>query len=163
MRTSRYLASAVLLGLSAVALAQAPGPAQSSPQSSEAAAKNQGDASIEARKLIGKTIQTPAGESLGKVSDVLLDEAQGRSYVIVAYGQRRFAAIPLDRARAMVRKDVLVLERDQLEKAPVLEDQSWRQPGSGHWTKSTDDYWQNSDKTRSASEGTQSDPAQERR
>jgi sporulation protein YlmC with PRC-barrel domain len=71
----------------------------------------------DAHALVGKPVRTEKGERLGKVNDVIVDEAQGKSYAVISYGQNRFAAIPLDRVRSVMKNDTVVLDRSELEKA----------------------------------------------
>jgi sporulation protein YlmC with PRC-barrel domain len=116
MRRWQYIPSALVLGLSTMALAQSPGaspapnavgtgvpnpPTLSSSDAADAGANKLGEAA-DARKLIGKTVQTPTGESLGKVSDVLVDQSHGNEYAIITYGQRTLCC---DSARACTLHD----------------------------------------------------------
>jgi sporulation protein YlmC with PRC-barrel domain len=161
----RYLAVAVSLVLAPMAFAQEEDSAQKhEPPTTRMAGADQ-DAATDARKLVGKTVQTASGEKLGKVSDVLVDETQGGQYVLISYGNKRFAAVPLARARSMMQKDVLVLERDQLEKAPVLKDQEWRDSAAAGWNKSADRYWaeSGSEAARSAAQEEASSAPKDRR
>jgi sporulation protein YlmC with PRC-barrel domain len=144
MATAKFLATVLLMGLSTVALAE-------SPASSNKTA-------TEARQLVGKSVQTPAGEKLGTVKDVMLDESQNSEYAIITYGEQRFAAVPLDRVRSMIQKDTVVLDRAQLEGAPVLKDQEWRKTGSQDWSRSADRYWERGSNMRSASPTTTPEP-----
>jgi sporulation protein YlmC with PRC-barrel domain len=162
MATLRYLAVAVSLALAPSAFA-GDTPEQKHEPAANAAAPS-GDmsksssAATDARKLVGKTVQTSTGEKLGKVSDVMVDESQGGEYLLISYGDNRFAAVPAARARSMMKKDVLVLDREQLEKAPALKDQEWRTSSSRDWSKSADRYWaeSGSEAARSAAQEAES-------
>jgi sporulation protein YlmC with PRC-barrel domain len=165
--TKRYLAVAVSLVLTPAAFAQdQPAEQRHEPPASAATSADASKpaSAADARKLVGKTVQTASGETLGKVSDVLVDEGQGGQYVLIAYGDKRFAAVPLERARSMMKKDVLVLDRDQLEKAPALKDQEWRKADSGNWNKMADRYWaeSGSEAARSAAQDASSSTSKDR-
>jgi sporulation protein YlmC with PRC-barrel domain len=162
----RYLAVAVSLVLTPAAFAQNQTPEPRHEPAANAATSSDAKppTAADARKLVGKTVQTASGETLGKVSDVLVDEGQGGQYVLIAYGDKRFAAVPLERARSLMKKDVLVLDRDQLEKAPALKDQEWRKAGSGDWNKLADRYWaeSGSEAARSAAQDASSSTSKDR-
>jgi sporulation protein YlmC with PRC-barrel domain len=139
MKTAKPLLAALALSLCFSAANAADSPSSFSKKASDA------------RELVGKTVQTDSGEVLGKVNDVTVDETQGKSYAIISYGKQRFTAVPLDHVRSMVKKDSIVLDRAQLEGAPALKDQEWRDQKSKAWGTSADQYWQRGSPTRSAS------------
>lgn len=82
-----------------------------------------GDAmgSRRASKLIGMKVQTPTGESIGQVEDLVLDDTGRVSQLVVnrstAAGGARLAALPWSQAKGMIRANALVIERSRLDSA----------------------------------------------
>jgi sporulation protein YlmC with PRC-barrel domain len=83
-----------------------------------------------ASKIIGMKVQTPAGESVGEVEDMVLDESGRISQVIVnrssAGGGSRLAALPWMEVSSMMKADALVIERERLDTAKAYEEGSMR-------------------------------------
>jgi sporulation protein YlmC with PRC-barrel domain len=71
-------------------------------------------------------VQTPTGESIGKVEDMVLDDSGRISQVIIdrstaGAGERpatsRLAALPWSEVSSMIKADALVIERQRLANA----------------------------------------------
>jgi hypothetical protein len=62
----------------------------------------------EPRSIVGTIVQTPQGEKLGTVEEVLVDEAGGREFYVLKIGEDRFAAIPKAAVSVMMRDKVLM-------------------------------------------------------
>jgi hypothetical protein len=90
--------------------------------------------------LIGTPVQTPQGEKLGAVEDVLVDEARGREFVVLKIGEDRFAAIPKAAVSVMLRDKVLVLDRARLEGAPTV-GTDWRKHVPNDAYAESESYW----------------------
>jgi sporulation protein YlmC with PRC-barrel domain len=98
-----------------------------------------GDAggSRRASKLIGMKVQTPTGESIGEVEDIVLDEMGSVSQVLVNRSSpsastesrpasSRLAALPWSEVKSMIKADALVIERAKLDGAKSYQEGSMR-------------------------------------
>ena len=94
----------------------------------------------EPKSLVGTRVQTPQGEQLGTIEDVLVDEAGGREFVVLKIGEDRFAAIPKSAVSVLMRDKVLVLERARLEAAPVV-GTDWRKHVPNDAYSESENYW----------------------
>jgi hypothetical protein len=94
----------------------------------------------EPKSLVGTTVQTPQGEQLGTIEDVLVDEAGGREFMVLKLGDDRFAAIPKSAVSVMMRDRVLVLDRARLEGAPMV-GTDWRKHVSNDVYSESESYW----------------------
>jgi hypothetical protein len=94
----------------------------------------------EPRSLVGTSVQTPQGETLGTVEEVLVDEAGGREFVVLKIGDDRFAAVPKSAVSVLMRDRVLVLERARLESAPTV-GTDWRKHVPNDAWDESESYW----------------------
>jgi sporulation protein YlmC with PRC-barrel domain len=98
-----------------------------------------------ASKFTGMKVQTAAGESIGEVKSVLFDSKGGASYAVISYSGTKGSgikrtAVPWATVGAMVHGDKLLVDRSQLEQAPlILSDKP--DPASGTWSHEADSYW----------------------
>lgn len=98
-------------------------------------------------KIIGMNVQTEAGESLGTVKDIVLDDQGKLTHLIVSHGGtlgfgNKLTAVPWDHARSMLSGQNLVLKKERLQSAPSFEEGSWPDLASASWSMSADRYWQ---------------------
>jgi hypothetical protein len=94
----------------------------------------------EPRSVLGTSVQTPQGEKLGTVEEVLVDEAGGREFYVLKIGADRFAAIPKSAVSVMMRDKVLVLDRARLEGAPTV-GADWRAHVPNDAYAQSESYW----------------------
>ena len=78
-----------------------------------------------ASQIIGMQVQTPAGKSVGKVTDILIDDSGTISQLVVdrqsaAGGQSRLVSVPWSEAGSMIKGDALVLDQAKLDQAPSV-------------------------------------------
>jgi sporulation protein YlmC with PRC-barrel domain len=102
-------------------------------------------------KLIGKNVETSAGDTIGEVKDVVIDEQGKATHVIVSHGRlgsTKLTAVPFDTVKQMMRADKLVMDKTRLENAPSFDESSFPNVTSTTWSSSYDRYWERS---RSAS------------
>lgn len=97
--------------------------------------------------IIGMNVQTQAGESLGTVKDIVLDDQGKLTHVIVSHGGtlgfgNKLTAVPWDHARSMMSGRNLVLQKERLQSAPSFEEGRWPDLASASWSMSADRYWQ---------------------
>jgi hypothetical protein len=90
-------------------------------------------------------VETPAGASLGRVKDVIVDDYGRASYAIIAYGGmmglgNNYTAVPWTSVAELLHSDRLLIDQAQLENAPVL---SGAKPDSANtsWRREADSYW----------------------
>jgi hypothetical protein len=94
----------------------------------------------EPRSMVGTSVETPQGEKLGTIEEVLVDEAGGREFVVLKIGEDKFAAIPKSAVSVMMRDRVLVLERARLEAAPNV-GTDWRKHVPNDVYTESENYW----------------------
>jgi hypothetical protein len=90
--------------------------------------------------IVGTSVETPQGEKLGTIEEVLVDEAGGREFVVLKIGEDKFAAIPKSAVSVMMRDKVLVLERARLERAPSV-GTDWRKHVPNDAYAESESYW----------------------
>jgi sporulation protein YlmC with PRC-barrel domain len=99
--------------------------------------------------FIGRNVDSPRGDKLGEVKDLIVDETARITHAIVSYGGvgglgATQVAIPwkilMDRAVG----DHIVLDRSRLEAAPILPEGAPDAPDftSRHWSREVDRYWE---------------------
>jgi hypothetical protein len=102
-----------------------------------------------AKDLTGTPVQTPTGEKLGTVEEVLRDEVGGREFVMLKVGDK-FTAMPAAAVSLMMKGNVLVVDRAQLEGAPNV-GTDWRKHVSNDAYTQSESYWKTQqEKMRSA-------------
>jgi hypothetical protein len=103
-----------------------------------AAAKNDRAATLSA----GTMVQTPDGQSIGTVKDVVPDTATGEPrYILVATRSGTNAAIPYATLSSRVVNGRIVLERSRLDAAPRVSDRQLRDPSDKEWQQRAQKYW----------------------
>ena len=95
--------------------------------------------------IVGMKIETPAGALLGRVQNVLVDGYGRPEFAIVSYGgvmgiARRYAAVPWATVAEMLDRDRLLVDRSNLERAPVLSGAE-AEPGDRGWRRASEGYW----------------------
>jgi hypothetical protein len=91
------------------------------------------------KDLVGIRVQTPSGEELGTVEQVLKDEVAGREFVMLKVGDI-YTAMPVAALSLMMRGNVLVVDRAQLEGAPHV-GTDWRRHVSNDAYMQSETYW----------------------
>jgi hypothetical protein len=100
-------------------------------------------------KLVGLIVETPAGEPVGSVVDIVRDDAGMPTHVIVAIDNET-TAVPYQTASSMVRDGKVVMNQQRLAGAPKVKQTEWLDQSSSKWRTASDRYWGN---TRTASPG----------
>ncbi len=101
---------------------------------------------ISARSIQGTLVYSPTGDDLGRIDDVMIDTASGRTvYGILEFGGflglgGGHHAIPFAMLRYDGQRDGYVTDlcKEQREKAPTLDD-DWGV--SSDWQKRSDDFY----------------------
>jgi sporulation protein YlmC with PRC-barrel domain len=97
-------------------------------------------------KMIGMKVQMSSGESLGEVKEILVDEKSAASYVVISHGSvmglgAKRTAVPWATVKSSMQDDKLIMDRSQLEQAPVLSGKKTPDATTGTWSREADDYW----------------------
>jgi hypothetical protein len=100
---------------------------------------------------VGLQVQTPTGEPLGTVVEIVSD-ASGQPAFAVITAQDKSTAVPYTAAASMVQSDALVIDRSRLESAPAVAQGEWNQT-TGTWATEANEYWGQGE-TRTATPGT---------
>ena len=90
----------------------------------------------------GARVQSPAGEAIGTVTDVVPDTETGRpGYVVIATTSGLRTAVPYSAIWPSMHDGRVVLDRGRLESAPPLHEQELRDTSNTQWQKQADQYW----------------------
>lgn len=101
--------------------------------------------------VVGLQVETPTGEPLGSVIEIVADAQTGTPLFAVVTSEGSTTAVPYTAAAAMVQGDAVVMERERLASAPKVDQGEWRQ--AGDWTGEASGYWGEGE-TRTATPGT---------
>jgi sporulation protein YlmC with PRC-barrel domain len=93
----------------------------------------------QAQKIVGMKVEMASGESLGKVEEVLLDDKGAASYAVISHGNKR-TAVPWSTVESIMENHRLIVDRSQLEQAPVLSGGSTPTRGDES-AREADAYW----------------------
>jgi sporulation protein YlmC with PRC-barrel domain len=96
-------------------------------------------------KLIGLSVQSTDGKTIGEVKDLVIDPAIGKiTHAILSHGgtaeAQKLTAVPWSSVRMMLRRDVVVVEKSHLAQAPNLAG-AWPELHAGSWSRDADRYW----------------------
>jgi osmotically-inducible protein OsmY len=101
-----------------------------------------------ANQIVGDHVRTAAGESLGKVEDLIFDPATGSvEYAVISFGGAfsgdRLHMIPLSMLRPSLEGDFLVFDGDRrfIERAPSFDRSHWPNLADPTWHKGVRDYY----------------------
>jgi hypothetical protein len=103
-----------------------------------------------ASQIVGMRVQSPAGELLAEVKDIVMDSKGVATHLVLSYGGTlgagaKLLAVPWSAATAMVDGDRLLVSRSRLMAAPTFADGKWPDLASGSWSLDADRYWQTPD------------------
>jgi sporulation protein YlmC with PRC-barrel domain len=95
--------------------------------------------------IVGMKVVTPAGALLGRVQDVVVDGYGHAGFAIVSYGGvmgagTRYTAVPWATVAEMLERDRLLVDRSNLENAPLLLS-SKPELGDKDWRRAAESYW----------------------
>jgi hypothetical protein len=91
----------------------------------------------------GSIVQTPAGEPIGRVKDIVPDANTGEPAYIVISVRSGSTAVPYAVIAPMYQNGHLVLDRSRLESAPRVSNSQLQDDESGaEWKKQADRYWE---------------------
>jgi len=99
--------------------------------------------------LTGHKVQNPAGEDLGKIDDLILDDQSGRVlYAVLAFGGflgmgDRLVAVPWKRFRLKGDQKAFILniDKDTLAHAPSFDKEHWPDLALPEWKDRVDTYF----------------------
>jgi hypothetical protein len=136
------------MALGIASYAQGQSPASSQPSAKHPAAESDGARSkdVSGQTLVGTKVRMPNGADLGEVSAVVGDQRGYARYAIVSHGgimglRVKRTAIPWATVESALRDGKLIMDRSQLESAPVLSDDMTPTISSGSWSREADGYW----------------------
>ncbi len=90
----------------------------------------------------GTHVQSPAGETIGTVEDVVPSERTGRpDYVLIATASGAETAVPYDAIMPRVHDGRIILDRSRLEGAPAVSASEVRDGSHSAWKTQVDQYW----------------------
>jgi len=90
----------------------------------------------------GSIVQSPAGENIGRVKDVVPDATTGDPAYIVITTPSGSSAVPYAAVAPMYQNGHFVMDRGKLESAPHVTDKQLRDDKTdAQWKKDADRYW----------------------
>jgi len=115
-------------------------------------------------KMVGTKVQMSTGENLGEVKEVLLDKQGNASYAVISHGAvmgvgGKRTAVPWATVKSAMHDDKLIMDRSQLQQAPVLPSGKTPDASTGTWSRDADTYWRAKVSTRSTNPSTPPSPA----
>jgi hypothetical protein len=90
----------------------------------------------------GSIVQTPAGEPIGRVRDVVPDANTGEPAYIVISLRSGSTAVPYPTIAPMFQNGHIVLDRARLESAPRVNDSQLRDNSGAQWKEQANRYWE---------------------
>jgi len=91
----------------------------------------------------GSIVQSPTGENIGRVKDIVPDAKTGEPAYIVIATRSGDSAVPYATIAPMYQSGHVVLDRSRLESAPHVSDSQLRNDNMGAaWKKQADRYWE---------------------
>jgi hypothetical protein len=91
----------------------------------------------------GSIVQSPAGENIGRVKDIVPDASTGEPAYIVIATRSGSTAVPYATIAPMYQNGHVVLDRARLDSAPhVTDDQLRKDNKDASWKKAADRYWE---------------------
>jgi hypothetical protein len=91
----------------------------------------------------GSIVQSPAGENIGRVKDIVPDTKTGEPAYVVIATRSGNTAVPYSTIAPMFQSGHVVLDRSRLEAAPHVADEQLRNDNSqAVWKKQSDRYWE---------------------
>jgi hypothetical protein len=94
-------------------------------------------------------VQTPAGEPLGTVRDIVPNASGDPGYVLITAPSGRKTAVPYFTVQSVTRNGSILLDRARLEGAPQVTDSQLLNPSDTRWQKQADSYWNGRDSLQS--------------
>lgn len=89
----------------------------------------------------GSIVQSPAGEPIGRVRDIVPDANTGEPAYIVIATRSGSTAVPYQSIAPMFQNGHIVLDRSRLEAAPHASDSQLQDKSGAEWKKQADRYW----------------------
>lgn len=90
----------------------------------------------------GSIVQTPGGQPIGRVKDVVPDANTGEPAYIVISLRSGSTAVPYPAIAPMVQNGHIVLDRSKLESAPRVTDSQLQDRQGLAWKQQADRYWE---------------------
>jgi hypothetical protein len=90
----------------------------------------------------GSIVQSPAGEPIGRVRDIVPDANTGEPAYIVISTRSGSTAVPYPTIAPMFQNGHIVLDRSRLESAPRVSDSQLRDNSGSQWKEQANRYWE---------------------
>ena len=103
-------------------------------------------------KLVGLEVQSPSGQALGTVIDVVANSTGEPGYVVISTGTDTATAVPYASVSPMIKDGKVIMDRTRLQNSPQVAQSDLHDKANTKWRQQADTYW--SGQIRSASPGT---------
>lgn len=90
----------------------------------------------------GSIVQTPAGQPIGRVKDIVPDANTGEPAYIVISLRSGSTAVPYPAVAPMFQNGHIVFDRSRLESAPRVTDSQLQDSSRAEWKQQADRYWE---------------------
>jgi hypothetical protein len=104
-------------------------------------------------QIIGAKVEDPSGKNIGKIEDVMVDASGGVPFAILSFGGfmgigDKWYAVPWnamqierDRDSRDVKRVVMDVSKETLERAPSFTQDRWPDTRDSQWSRDTQKYW----------------------
>jgi hypothetical protein len=90
----------------------------------------------------GSIVQSPAGEPIGRVKDIVPNAKTGDPAYVVIATRSGSTAVPYPVIAPMFQSGHVVLDRSRLESAPHVSESQLQDKSGAQWQKEADRYWE---------------------
>lgn len=90
----------------------------------------------------GTVVQSPGGESIGTVKDIVPNSNTGQPDYVVIATRTGTTAVPYSAVVPLFHDGHIVLDRARLESSPRVSASQLQDNGSAEWKKKADRYWE---------------------
>jgi hypothetical protein len=90
----------------------------------------------------GSIVQSPAGQPIGRVKDIVPDTNTGEPAYVVISTRSGSTAVPYAVIAPMFQSGHVVLDRSRLESAPHVRDSQLQDRSDATWKKEAERYWE---------------------
>jgi hypothetical protein len=117
-------------------------PSKSDPSTATPGVVSPSPAATAGNLSAGMSVESPAGEAIGTVKDIVPDPRTGRpGYILITGRSGANTAIPYSTLAPMFRNGRVILDRSRLEGAPRVSNSQLRNPSDHEWQRKAQEYW----------------------
>jgi hypothetical protein len=89
----------------------------------------------------GMQVRSESGDLLGNVASIVPGESNREGYVVIGNPSGVATPLPYNTARAMVRNETVVVNKERFQKAPKVQQYQGEDVSRAAWEEKADSYW----------------------